>query len=68
MGDRIEIPADELKGRVIDLNLLFTTLREEDGSLLQVPNNFFFQKAIRRIPGKHKMELAEQLKRDVPAE
>lgn len=45
-----------MKGRVIAINLLYTTLEEvaEDGTpgaLLQVPNNLFFQKAIRRWRG-----------------
>ena len=41
-----------LKGRVIDVNLVYTTLQEqrEDGSdtVLRVPNNLFFQRTVRR--------------------
>jgi len=42
-----------LRGEVIDVNLVYTTLREttpEGGveSVLQVPNNLFFQRTVRR--------------------
>lgn len=41
-----------LKGKVIDINLIYTTLREMDGershAVLQVPNNLFFQRTVRR--------------------
>lgn len=43
-----------LMGRVVDINLVYTTLREtgddEPASLLRVPNNMFFQRAVRRYP------------------
>lgn len=56
LGDRVELleSGDKpgLKGRVIDINFLHTTLHEanEDGSdtVLQVPNSQFFQKITRR--------------------
>jgi len=43
-----------LKGRVVDINLIYTTLQEADadergpGNVLQVPNNLFFQRIVRR--------------------
>jgi len=41
-----------LRGRVIDVNLIYTTLQEDSGpngaTVLQVPNNMFFQRTIRR--------------------
>ena len=41
-----------LKGQVVDINLIYTTLREEaDGQVLQVPNNLFFQRVVRRFRG-----------------
>lgn len=60
IGDRVELidSADKpgVTGRVVAINLLYTTLKEtlEDGSpgpLLQVPNSLFFQKAVRRWRG-----------------
>jgi small-conductance mechanosensitive channel len=48
IGDDVEFPQDAIKGRVIDLNVFFTTLDAGDGTVMQVPNNLFFQKVIRR--------------------
>lgn len=56
LGQNIELLPENLKGRAIDRNMMFTTLREEGGSILQVPNNLFFQKMFRvsgsRIPSE----------------
>lgn len=44
-----------VKGRVTDINLLYTTLEETDESagtvIVQVPNSLFFQKVLRRWRG-----------------
>ncbi len=49
VGDRIAVVGDDpILGEVIDLNPVYTTLRTEDGGTLQVPNNVFFQKAVKR--------------------
>ncbi len=48
-----------LKGRVADINLIYTTLQEVDAdaaagdadSVLQVPNSLFFQRTVRRWRG-----------------
>jgi len=47
-----------LKGRVVDINLIFTSLQEEGtedglpGPTLHIPNSLFFQRAVRRFrPG-----------------
>jgi small-conductance mechanosensitive channel len=60
IGDHIEVPSDDLQGEVINLNLFFTTIREESGALIQLPNNTFFQKPIRRTRGNKKVDLYEQ--------
>ncbi len=55
-GDLIELleAGDKpgYKGRVIDINLVYTTLGEvgEAGCTLQLPNSLFFQRALRRWP------------------
>lgn len=59
IGDEIEVieptaTGQGLKGRVTGLNILFTTLEqrvEESDEILivEVPNNVFFQKTIRRV-------------------
>ena len=46
-----------LKGRVVDINLIYTTLQEveadasDGGSVLQIPNSLFFQRSVRRWRG-----------------
>ncbi|WP_045728325.1 mechanosensitive ion channel family protein [Xanthomonas sp. GPE 39] len=43
-----------LQGEVIDINLIYTTLREHRGggdSVLQIPNSLFFQRSTRRWRG-----------------
>jgi small-conductance mechanosensitive channel len=52
VGDRVNFPDEPVSGEVVDINYLYTTLRAEDGSLFQVPNNQFFQKTIQRVPRK----------------
>lgn len=53
IGDCVELleafdKPDGLKGRVIDINLLYTELQElESKNILQIPNNLFFQKTTR---------------------
>lgn len=47
-----------LKGKVMDINLLYTTLQESEGaegpSVVQIPNSLFFQRGIRRWRGGHR--------------
>jgi small-conductance mechanosensitive channel len=50
LGDRVEFIGDPVAGRVIDRNLMFTTLREPAGTVLTVPNALFFQKVVRACP------------------
>ena len=58
LGDRIEILENGekpgLKGRVIDINMIYTTMQEiggpPEGTLMQVPNSLFFQRGLRRWP------------------
>jgi small-conductance mechanosensitive channel len=47
LGDTVEVLPENLKGQVADSNLMFVTVREDSGSLLQIPNNLFFQKMFR---------------------
>lgn len=61
MGDTIAFPPDQICGKVVNFNLLFTTMETEDGFLLQVPNNTFFQRPILRKKGNWKIGLSDQL-------
>jgi small-conductance mechanosensitive channel len=56
VGQTVEILPENLKGRVVDRNLMFTTLSEDSGSVLQIPNSLFFQK-IFRVSGDQKTSL-----------
>ncbi len=59
LGDLVELVESFdkpiVKGRVIDINLLYTTLEEVaengTGAIVQVPNSLFFQKVLRRWRG-----------------
>ena len=51
LGDNVELLPDNLKGRAIERNLMFTVLREDQGQALMVPNNLFFQRMFRVTTG-----------------
>ncbi|HMA71736.1 MAG TPA: mechanosensitive ion channel domain-containing protein [Xanthobacteraceae bacterium] len=53
LGDNIEMLPENLKGRVIDSNLMFVVVREDAGAVIQIPNNLFFQKMF-RVSGNSK--------------
>ena len=62
LGDIVElvdtVDKPGVKGRVVAINLLYTTLIEvEDAgtgsAMVQVPNSLFFQRSVRRWPGTH---------------
>ena len=61
IGDEIEFLGDPTKGRVVDLNFIFTTLAAEDGGEIRIPNNLFFQKVLKRKRGSNTRSLSEQL-------
>jgi small-conductance mechanosensitive channel len=67
IGDDIELPSEEVRGRVIDLNFFFTTLLTHEGAHYRVPNNLFFQKVLKRENGKCHISLANQLQNPLPA-
>lgn len=67
IGDHIEFPTDGIDGVVVDFNVIFTVLKDSEGALIQIPNNLFLQKPIRRRPGAGGLELQDQLMRE-PAE
>jgi hypothetical protein len=68
VGELVEITPDGIKGQVVDINFIFTTLKAEDGRKVTVPNNLFAQHAVSRqiTRGRPKRTLAEQLERDRP--
>jgi small-conductance mechanosensitive channel len=61
-----------LKGKVIDVNMVYTTLQEtregQPPSVLQIPNNLFFQRTLRRWPaGTLREAAAPEATRPPPA-
>lgn len=67
VGDEIEFPVDNVKGRVIDLSLVFTTLQVSEHELVMVPNNTYFQKTFKRRLGRTTVGLGDQLRHQAPA-
>lgn len=67
IGDDIELPSENVRGRVVDLNFFFTTLVDHAGHQWRVPNNLFFQKVVRRKAGPISIALAAQLNNPEPA-
>lgn len=67
VGDDVELAGDPVSGRVIDLNFFYTTLLDDEGRLLQVPNNLFFQKTLKRRRNTPTISLAAQLHNPAPA-
>ncbi len=67
IGDELELAPDPLRGRVVDLNLFFTTLQAPDGRLVQLPNNLFFQRAIIRRRAEVGVSLGERFSRETEA-
>lgn len=69
VGDQLEVveSADKpgVKGRVVDINLLYTTLEDvsegSQGCLLQIPNSLFFQKVVRRWRGTELSTLKREI-------
>jgi len=71
IGDTVELTPENLGGKVVNFNLLYTTLRVDTDTsgreTVQVPNNLFFQRAIRRTEGTDKIGLDEQLQVEADA-
>jgi MscS family membrane protein len=52
INDEIVVLPDETQGTVVDMGLFFVVLKDEKESLLNIPNNLFFQKTIKTIKNK----------------
>jgi small-conductance mechanosensitive channel len=59
LGDTVEILPENLKGRVVDSNLMFLVVRESGGSAIHIPNNLFFQKMF-KVTGAKDRSLFEE--------
>jgi small-conductance mechanosensitive channel len=63
VGDEIELPTANVKGKVIDLSVVYTTLESTPGETVLVPNNMFFQLIFKRRAGAMTTNLEQQLQR-----
>ncbi len=68
IGDEVEVLPEAVKGKVVDLTLLYTSLKTDAGDYYQIPNNMFFQRIFRRRDGARQIELGEQLLQAAPVE
>jgi small-conductance mechanosensitive channel len=66
VGDTIEFPGEEVRGMLIDLNLFFAILKDENDNEYIIPTNAFFQKTTRRKLGEGKIELSDQFDESCP--
>lgn len=62
IDDEIEFPTEEgAKGKVEDMNFIYTTLTTESGDQFRIPNNLFFQKVFRRRKGTQSVSLESHI-------
>ncbi|MBL9191973.1 MAG: mechanosensitive ion channel [Opitutaceae bacterium] len=67
VGDEVELTGGEgVKGKVIDLSLIFTTLEVSPEETVLVPNNTFFQRSFKRRVGAVTIGLDHQLRQGKP--
>lgn len=65
IGDKLEFPeTPNIRGEVVDFTLIYTSLRTDTGDLIQIPNNTFFQRIVKRQKGEIEITLEEQFNRD----
>jgi small-conductance mechanosensitive channel len=48
VGDRIEIMSDNIAGEVTDINLMYSKVTTQDGEVVNVPNNMFLSRFVKR--------------------
>ncbi|MEQ8233303.1 MAG: mechanosensitive ion channel family protein [Gammaproteobacteria bacterium] len=69
IGDRIEVievvlndgSKRGIRGKVLGIDLVYTTLQDDDGSTVRIPNNMLFQRAIRTVSGAETRSLGSDL-------
>ena len=49
IGKKVQIIPENIEGRVINIELMFVMLEDEDGNTFEIPNNMFFQRIIKTI-------------------
>jgi len=49
IGDEIVFLPDNIRGTVTNISSMFLTLQDKDGGIITVPNNFVFQKVVKKV-------------------
>ncbi len=62
LGDEVELVVTNVKGRVVDLGFVFTTLETAPNETVMIPNNTFFQGPFRRKAGSVTVGLDQHLR------
>jgi small-conductance mechanosensitive channel len=64
IGDSVQFAGEEVKGKVVDVNLFYTTIDTDGEECYQIPNNMFFQKVLkrRRSTSQKAVPLGEHMK------
>lgn len=66
VGDELEIPADKVRGKVVDITLAYTVLQDDEGFYVNIPNAHFLQKQFRRRATNVSIPLSEQIRKSAP--
>jgi small-conductance mechanosensitive channel len=66
IGDEVELPVTNVRGKVTDMTMVFTTLESAPGETIMVPNNTFFQTIFKRRVGAVTSDLGRQLEENPP--
>lgn len=66
VGDELEIPADSVRGKVVNITLAYTVLQDDEGFHVNIPNAHFLQKQFRRRATNVSIPLGEQLRKADP--
>lgn len=66
VGDEVELVVTNVKGKVIDMGFVFTTLEVSPNQTVVIPNNTFFQGPFRRRIGEVTVGLDQQLRTHYP--
>jgi len=51
-GDYIQVLPENIEGKVTNIGFIFTSLKEENGNIINISNNLLFQKYIKIIKNK----------------
>lgn len=68
IGDEVELVVTNVKGKVVDMGFVFTTLETAPNQTVVIPNNTFFQGPFRRRIGDVTVGLDQQLRTHYPPE